>query len=186
MRLFIALDIGEEQKKKAAAMIARLAGYISGARWVNESAMHLTLKFIGETSFGEVEIIKAAMRDALQDFRPFELALSGPGVFPSPRKTRVIWLGINPGAEIIAAIAGALDRELAAVGFEPEKRKYRPHLTLGRLRSLAPEAEIRRFLAEERNFYTDPVLVKGAVLYQSELTRERAIYTPLHRQLFWK
>ncbi len=184
MRLFIALDIGEGQKKEAAAMIKRLAGYISGVRWVKENAMHLTLKFIGETSPGEVENIKAAMGYALQDCEPFEMGLSGPGVFPSSRKARVIWLGINPGADIIAAVAGALDRELAAVGFEPEKRAYRPHLTLGRLSSLAPEAEIKRLIAEERNFYTDPVLVKSAVLYQSELTREGAIYTPLHRQYF--
>lgn len=180
MRLFIALSLSPGFKKAAGALVARQKNAISGVKWVKESAMHLTLKFLGEVDAGDCGKIKEAIAASLDSFSPFELGLRGVGVFPSPSGARVLWAGVSPGAEESAAMAAALDQGLTPLGFKAEKRKFSAHLTLGRLRYPVPEGAIRHFLEGEKDFQTGTSLIEEVVLYVSDLTPRGAIYTPLY------
>lgn len=103
-------------------------------RCVATENLHVTLKFLGETPRRQILRIKAAMQDVTENLCPFHWEAIDVGVFPNRRRPAVVWAGVQPAAQF-AKIAEALDERLQLLGFQPENRTYRPHLTLCRIRS---------------------------------------------------
>ena len=101
-------------------------------RWVRVDGLHLTLRFLGATPDEKQSQIAAALEAASAGVAPFRVALSGGGAFPDPRRPRVLWIGINEGAALLAGLARRLDERLAPLGWPPEGRPFAPHLTLAR------------------------------------------------------
>lgn len=106
-----------------------------GIKWVPEDNLHLTLKFLGEVIDRDVPAVCQAIRNVCQQIDPFALEFAGAGGFPTSDRPRVIWAGIVDGGESLISLVAALETELAKLGFKPEPRDYRPHLTLGRVKS---------------------------------------------------
>lgn len=183
-RLFIAISLTEKQKDELAALQQRVRGYLHGVSWVKPGGMHLTLKFLGETDLSRVELIGKVMDDAAGRRSPFDSVFGKSGVFPSIRRARVIWTGLLAGSEQVQILAGSIDRSLSAKGFSAEKRSFRPHLTIGRIRGPVEENRVKRFLEEESSFKSSPARVKEITLYESELNPRGAIYTALYRSSF--
>jgi 2'-5' RNA ligase len=139
LRLFIAIDPPRETAVEAGRIIERLRRSGTEAAWVDPARMHLTLHFLGNNvDESELHGICVAMDDACRHLPPFEVAFGGVGVFPDPRNPRVVWLGVCEGQEPLGQLHAGLGERLAPLGFEPEARGYRPHLTLGRLRRGRP------------------------------------------------
>ncbi len=184
MRLFIALDLSEQQKKEVQELQQRLSGYLKGVKWVQPAGLHLTLKFLGEVDPGRVPGALEAMAAAASDTESFPIRFGGGGVFPTPRKARIIWVGVREGAGPVTAFAGILEANLAEKGFPAEERRFTAHLTLGRLREPLPVKFIQRFLDQERSFFTEPAPAEGVTLYRSDLSRHGAVYTPVQKILF--
>jgi len=130
VRLFVAFDIPEEIRQGYASLIHEGKKIDSRARWVHAEAVHITLKFLGETPADRVEAIAAAL-GKLKSSRPVELKFRGVGFFPNERRPRVMWAGIEASPNL-SEIAQAADESLAAIGFERETRPFVPHLTLAR------------------------------------------------------
>ncbi len=183
-RLFIALELSEAQKKEINALQEKIKTYLDGIRWVKPEGLHLTLKFLGETEEERIASIKQALDNASSTINSFEIAYGKSGVFPSPKKARVFWVGLTAGLETVSSLAAEIERSMSFCGFAPEKRKFAPHLTIGRARGLLQEDLIRRFLNEERAFKTTSCLIKKVLLFESELTPRGAIYTVRHKALF--
>ena len=133
MRLFVAIDIEEPIRERIARFIEGVRGFAPEPRWVKPGSLHVTLKFIGETS--DYERICEALGEVRGE--PVNLRFKNTGFFPTPRSARVFWIGIEAGPEL-AQLASAIDRALQPLGIEPEKRAYTPHLTLARSGSGAP------------------------------------------------
>ncbi len=184
IRLFVAIELSKKQKQEVYSLQQRIRKYLEGVRWVGSDGLHLTLKFLGEIDQAGIEPVKAAMDRAAADTGSIKIIYGGGGVFPSPKKARVLWIGLKKGADQVQNLAENLDQILAKHGFKTEKRKFHPHLTIGRLRRPVHEKIIRRFLEEESNFQTSMLEAKQAVLFQSTLHPDGAIYTPLHRTDF--
>lgn len=184
MRLFIAVDLSKEQKKELGLLQQRSREYLPGVKWAAPEGMHLTLKFLGEVDESVLPAIKAALAESAQGMNPFFFLPGGVGVFPDPRRARVVWAGITEGAEEFAAAASSLEDPLAALGFAKEKRPFTPHLTVGRLRYPLEEALIRRFLSHEAAFKGSREKAAGLVLYESRLDRQGAVYTALDKRQF--
>ncbi len=98
-----------------------------GLRVVSPHNLHITLKFIGATAATALPDIIRAMQEAIAGHHAFTLQLRGAGRFQS-----ALWLGVAPNAAL-SALASALNAALAPLGFAPETKPYRPHLTLARL-----------------------------------------------------
>lgn len=96
--------------------------------------IHLTLKFLGEVPEGTLDRAKVSLAPIGEGHKPFEVATSGFGVFPSERKARILWAGVGEGSERLRALAHDVEEALEAAGFERETRPYVPHMTLGRAR----------------------------------------------------
>lgn len=101
-------------------------------RLVGQKKLHLTLKFLGDVAEDEVDRVIRALEPVRERHEPFEVSTSGFGAFPSKRKARVLWAGVEEGAGSLRAVAGDVEDLLEPAGFEREARPYVPHLTLGR------------------------------------------------------
>lgn len=146
MRLFVALEIPEETREALAAVIAQLERAYPSARWVPPKAMHVTLKFIGNTSEEKL----AAIRDELSKVRstePVEIRFRGLGFFPNEKRPRVFWCGAEASPNA-AALAADMDRALGPLGIKSEARAFTPHLTLARFKESRGDKKQANRIAE--------------------------------------
>ena len=104
-------------------------------RLVGQEKVHLTLKFLGDIAENELDKIKQALQPIRERHDPFEVSTSNFGAFPSARKARILWAGLEEGSEQLRTVAENVENLLEPAGFERENRPYVPHLTLGRTRS---------------------------------------------------
>ena len=134
-RLFIAVDPAPEAAARAGRIAARLRDAGIEAAWTNPAQLHLTLHFLGdEVDDADLHRICVAMDEAAATVPAFRVAFGGVGAFPDLRRPRVVWLGVRTGAAELGRLHDALAERLEPLGFPPEARGFRPHLTLARLR----------------------------------------------------
>ena len=129
MRIFVALDIEEEIRKRLQQFLEEMRQLAPDARWVSPESLHVTLKFIGEKPEGAVKQIEEALGSI--NPKPFQVRFRGAGFFPTAKAARVFWVGIE-GEAGLAGLAAKVEQSLAAVGVPEEQRDFSPHLTLAR------------------------------------------------------
>ncbi len=135
MRLFIAVTPPPEVRRAALEAVEGAARDLGGAvRWTKQENIHFTLKFLGEVPDETVEGVRGALREACSSHAPFHARLRGLGTFPTPRRARVVWAGIDEGAKEMTELAARAESALEPLGFRREGRPYVPHATLGRAR----------------------------------------------------
>jgi len=135
LRSFIAIELPEAVKSALSEFQQELNKCGADVRWVNPLNVHLTLKFLGEINEKDVCRIIKAVEGTCRKYTSFYLEIAGAGVFPNKRSPRVLWVGIN-GNGTFTALQQEIEDTMAFMGFEKENRKFVPHLTLGRFRSL--------------------------------------------------
>lgn len=177
MRLFIAQNLADQQKKSVEHLQQKIHRHLDGTKWVSPAAMHLTLAFLGEVQTERVPSVIEAIQAAAAGTEPFFCSYGGGGVFPAPHKAKVIWLGLLSGSEAVHTLASGLSAALAEKGFIIESRSFAPHLTLGRLRYSLAVDKIINFLEEARSFATVTARIEQITLYMSRLTRQGAVHT---------
>jgi RNA 2',3'-cyclic 3'-phosphodiesterase len=183
MRLFIAIDLDEAAREAIAEEQRRLKASIRSVRarmkWVRPEQMHLTLVFLGEVAEARVSPIIESIGQPIPR-PPFDLAFGGAGVFPSRGAPNVLWVGALLGeAETIEVQRHLADR-VAPLGFSLERRPFRPHLTLARLKDSRP-ADRTAILAAEHQKLVATTRVDHATLYQSKLSSQGSSYLALAR-----
>jgi RNA 2',3'-cyclic 3'-phosphodiesterase len=177
LRLFIAADVPDRVKADVAAAVAPYAERIPAARWTRSDGWHVTLKFLGATWPRLMEAVRDAVRTAAGRTQAFETRLTQMGVFPTPGRTRVVWVGLEDAEGRFPALVKSLD-DLLAENFGAEKRAFTPHLTLARMN---PPRNIREFIPDlvGTQVSSDPFTIDRLVLYQSHLSPKGATYEPL-------
>ncbi|MBI4521101.1 MAG: RNA 2',3'-cyclic phosphodiesterase [Gemmatimonadetes bacterium] len=177
MRLFIAVNLPKKEKMRIhrAARPLREAGY--PVRWVPPDLVHITLKFLGEILADYQESIMQSLRRVAEKTYDFELELSGFGGFPTLRRPRVIWAGVDP-TPALRCLKQDLEWEFSALGFEREPRAFQPHITLGRAERDATVGQFRRLdeLASEAT-YSAKIGVHRIDLMRSQLAASGSTYT---------
>lgn len=173
-------------KEHAAEVIGRLRASGADVKWVAPANLHLTLKFLGEVDPQRLPQLIAALEAACAGRSVLGLEVAGCGAFPQPSAPRVVWLGLAGGVEALAGLAGAVEQAFGALGFEADKRRFQPHLTLGRLRRRGrgqkgpPTAPLTRVLAGLAGQRGPVFTADRVVLMKSTLTPRGAVYDPLH------
>lgn len=168
MRLFVAIDLPDEVKRS----VADICRGVTGVRWLPSDQLHLTLRFIGEAD----DAVNAAIRRGLAGITspPFPLSLQGVGCFPSPRRPRVLWVGLS-GGEPLKRLQQKVEAAVVTAGIPAEERPFSPHITLARLREHR-EGDVASFLAQHASFHCEPFTVDAFHLYSSILTAKGAIH----------
>ena len=189
MRLFIALDIDDAIRGRITRFVDGVAGFAPDARWMRPESLHVTLKFIGEQREPVLEQIKQALRTNVAS--SLEIHFRGYGFFPTAKSARVFWIGLEAGPQL-AALADAIDGEVAALGVPKEVRAFSPHLTLARgggrsgspqkYKADAPNRVFQR-LQEKLAAFPGPefgtMTARAFFLYQSHLSPKGSKYTKL-------
>lgn len=177
VRAFFALELPEAAREVCAELTGRLrrAPHGDGVRWVRPEGFHVTLRFLGNVPTEEVPALARAAGAAVAGVEPFEATLRGLRVLPSPRRPRVVVLELGP-EDALAELAARVEEAVVGEGVAPEKRAFRAHLTLGRVRSrrVPPLADVP---APE----APPLPVREVVLFRSDLGPEGSRYTALER-----
>jgi 2'-5' RNA ligase len=137
MRLFIALDIPGEIRKRLAEYMERVRSYAGDARWARVEGLHVTLKFIGEVKDPKPEEIKQALNAVKAS--QFEVNFQNVGFFPTAKSPRVFWVGVQSG-EDLAHLASMIDQTTEKLGIVREERAFSPHLTLARAGTRDPQS----------------------------------------------
>lgn len=146
-RIFVAVEVAPHIKKALAGLRDRLGTASRMLRWVPPDNLHLTLRFLGEITAAQTARVAEAARQAARAAGPFEITLAGLGAFPSPRRPRVVWVGITEGADRLSALARAMEEEIAHRKFPREPRPFHPHLTVARVRAGGPPPDLTGDLA---------------------------------------
>ena len=136
IRTFIAIHLPPDVKAALGNVARRLDSRIprGAMRWVRPELMHLTLRFLGDTDTSWLPAIQAAMDAVAATNAPFEMRLDGVGCFPNTQRPRVIWVGLAGEEARLLSLVAALEKELVPLGWEPEGKPFRAHLTLGRVK----------------------------------------------------
>ena len=180
IRSFLAIDPPEEIRREIGRIQNRLKKTVRGdIRWVRPESIHLTLKFFGDIRPEVIESISAVAGKAATEVGPFELAIGGTGVFPDMNRPRVVWLGMDGEVERLASFQKGLERALAEIGFPAEARPFRPHLTLGRIRSPKGPSGLAEALEQAKMDAGAKFTATGLCLFKSDLTPRGAVYTRL-------
>ncbi|HJP40553.1 MAG TPA: RNA 2',3'-cyclic phosphodiesterase [Dehalococcoidia bacterium] len=139
LRLFVACEMPEDVRETIGGVIDELRERSGSAvRWVRPEGVHITVKFLGEVQERSLPAVKMALNEAVTRNQPFNLEFSNLGMFGGREGLRIMWVGIAGDVLRLEALVRDVNTALAVVGFEPEKRPFRPHLTLGRVRDEIP------------------------------------------------
>ena len=182
IRSFIAIELPDELKLALNQLQSRLKSGQYPVKWVDPYSIHLTLKFLGNVDAGKIDKIAEAMRMSAQGVSPFRLEVGGLGVFPGLRRVQVAWVGLGGDIDRLTQLQQRLESALAPLGFAPESRAFKPHLTLARVRERASPEERSGFgqlIADTAFEVGYDFNVEDISLMKSQLTREGAIYSRL-------
>jgi 2'-5' RNA ligase len=133
IRTFIALELSGALKRGILNLAAELERRGVRASWPKAETLHLTLKFLGDVEEALIPDVVGAVERAASRVQPFAFDSRSLGAFPSPRRPRVVWVGVEP-VDGLYELQEAVERELSTLGFPKEKRRFKPHITVARLR----------------------------------------------------
>ena len=191
LRLFIAADLPQPARDYAARVVDRIRADLStgnadprALRWVAPDALHLTLRFLGDTDPDRIAAISGAIDRAAADSLPVQLRFGQVGRFGSPKRPRVLWLGPEPDPVQLPRLhqlADQIDRALRDNGIEIGDRRFRPHITLARVRRNAgPLPQIAQISAPSEP-RAPAAGIRAISLIHSTLTPQGPVYRTLHR-----
>lgn len=177
-RIFVAFDISDDARRKVSGYIETLRREFRQIRigWERAEKLHLTLKFFGdsdEKQLCELEIIVGEIAAQISNFK---LQIAETGVFPNAGNARVLWIDVQDKDANLTKISDLLETECEKIGFPREKRKFVPHLTIGRIR----EPNRAKDLAQkhlQNNFEPVGLTISEIVIYESELLPTGSVYS---------
>ncbi|MGA8537940.1 MAG: RNA 2',3'-cyclic phosphodiesterase [Terriglobales bacterium] len=189
MRIFIGIDLDSEVRARIARFVEGVQGFAPDTRWVRPESPHITLKFIGEQTPEQTQVIAERLRRI--ESGAFEIRAGGYGFFPTAKAPRVFWIGIHAGPQL-AALAESIDGAVPELGIPREERPYSPHLTLARAggRSGSPKwrkgdgpnavfGMLEKRLAAMGDIDFGKMTAREFILYQSQLSAGGSKYTKL-------
>ncbi len=176
MRLFLAIDPGDECRRLLASSIERIRATASGVRWVAGDKLHVTLFFFGEVEDDRVARIQPSLRELMRHHEPFTVDVTGSGVFPDWRRPRVVWFGLRDCGALVQ-LGRDVHERCKSLGFAAD-RPFRSHLTIGRMpRPLADEQRDRLRTALSEQPESCAFDVSRVVLMTSKLSPRGSVYT---------
>jgi RNA 2',3'-cyclic 3'-phosphodiesterase len=181
IRAFIAIEITDDIRTAISEAQARLKRAHIGVKitWTKVENVHITLQFLGYVGEEVVAKIGAALEQIAAEHQVFELEVCGAGAFPDERRARVLWVGCDDAQGKLKALAQAVQAAMQPLGFEPERREFSAHLTLGRIKFPKPDAALTKALDSVKNLAFGAMRVDAVHLFQSQLHPEGSIYSQL-------
>jgi len=184
VRTFIAIELPQEVREYLESRQTDLASAGGDVKWVRPDDIHLTLAFLGNVPVEEIAAVAAAVRGAAAGMEPIRLRAGGAGCFPPRGRPRVVWIGIEEPTGALARLQGAVAEATARFAEKPERREYKAHLTVGRVRGGRGAEELSEAVAALADAKGPEFEAAEVVIFESVLAREGPTYMPLARVPF--
>lgn len=178
MRLFIAMPLSRDVEEYLGRIILDFKQKRGRVKWVASKNIHLTMKFLGETGEDKVNAISDIITHAAGKHKVIDSTIDRVGAFPNLKRPRVIWAGLKDNVESLAAVADDIESALEILGFEKENRKFKSHLTLGRVKDSSDLYELTDYL-QKYQLVPQKISFDRLVLFKSTLTPRGPIYDRL-------
>ena len=184
LRAFIAIEVPSELQRAIADSTAALKSALPKPliRWVIPQNVHLTLKFLGDVSPASLEKLAETLKLEVCTYSMFALSVGGLGAFPTPRRPRVIWIGLET-PPVMQALWRAVETVAARLGYTPEERPFSAHLTIGRVGQNISASDVQRIrsMLESTKIGTLGTFHAQALhIYKSDLLPGGSVYTHLY------
>jgi len=178
IRTFIAIKITPNEN--VLKLLQHFKNQFSSDRinWVDTESFHLTLRFIGNTTRGQLYELVDRLEELFSEKPKFELTLKGTGYFKSKNQPRVLFIKLNESEELLQLVP-EIEEQVSACGFDSEQKAFRPHLTLGRIKSVENKTRFFSLLDEMPTKEYQKVEVKEIILFQSILKQTGPEYRPI-------
>jgi 2'-5' RNA ligase len=182
LRTFIAVDLGKPLRVRCVSLQENLANTGADVKWVEIDNLHVSLFFLGEVDECEITPLCRVVAECCGQWPPFSLSVETVGCFPSPRRPRVVWVGVGEGSAELVALHDALEPPLLELGcYRREQRQYTPHITLGRVRTERSAEQLANALQKYAQWQGGVAEVGEVHVMSSELTPRGPEYTVLSR-----
>jgi RNA 2',3'-cyclic 3'-phosphodiesterase len=183
IRAFIAIEIPPKILTTITQVTSQIRATLgpSIVRWVPPEKMHLTVKFLGDVSQANVELVAEMLAAEARQQAAFEILVEGFGAFPDSRHPRVLWVGIQAPDEL-GALQRGIETGAARLGYPGENRPFSPHLTIGRVKqNVHGEAlgSIRTAIESAHIGLLGKAQITSLDIFKSELKSSGAVYTKL-------
>ena len=179
IRTFIAIEIPGNIISKIRELQEGIKVYGLKIRWVRSENIHLTLKFLGDVEAVNIGEIAETISKTVEGYTPISLKAKDIGVFPGIKHPRALWVGLTGKLESLVRLQKTLDENLKVLGFPEEKRPFKGHLTMGRIKAKIDVKKFGDALMAFRSFESETFTVGQIILYKSELKPSGAVYTKL-------
>ena len=183
IRAFIAIELPPDVRESLAQVGKQLQSQLEGrlVRWVPPENIHLTLKFLGDVSVKNLDVLQELITGEAAQHKPMEFSVGRLGAFPKLRRPRVIWAGVEAPGELLA-FQRSIEARVTHIGYPPDERPFSPHLTLGRVNRSASPEDIRRIgdvLNGMSVGFLGAVRVQEVHLFKSDLRPTGAVYSKI-------
>jgi 2'-5' RNA ligase len=184
IRAFIAVDLSSEilEGIEQVSLDLRTRMKDIPIRWVPVDNIHLTLKFLGNVSTANLEILKDILGSVVSSHSECDISVGGIGAFPKSHNPRVIWVGMEVSQELVN-LQRDIEIETARLGYSREHRPFSPHLTFGRVSRNASAQDVHAIAKVLENFkvgFLGATRLKTVYLYRSDLRPDGAVYSPIY------
>ena len=183
VRCFLAIDLNEDVYQALEDLSQKLRSPRIDVRWVRTKNIHLTLRFFGEISSQEITSASQAIEKAVETVSPFEIKIQGLGAFPSLRSPRIVWAGIDASHQLID-LEQRISSELKQKEWPPPDKPFKPHLTLGRVKSSRNKQDFVHLVIKHGQASIGRLDVDHVSLIRRDLRPSGAVYTPINRFSF--
>lgn len=178
IRTFIALELPELELKKIIDIKNNYINDYDNIKWEPINKLHLTLKFLGDTDENIIPAINSELENILKNYEVFELTFEKFGLFIKDKKPRILWIGLKENSKL-SSLAHEIDNVISKFGFEKEKRKFTPHITLLRIKDRDEKFykdfyKLTQVEIPEINFYADKI-----TFFKSTLLKTGSVYEPI-------
>ncbi len=181
VRSFLAFELPDEIKDILRKTSREMKKIRLDLRWVKVENIHLTVIFMGNMAVNVLDEMDRSIREVCSRYQPFNICLKGAGIFFTRRTPRVLWIGLDGDMKGMNFYRDDLQRQLSPFGVQQEKRKFNPHLTLGRFRKGAQsENRLDRLMETYQELTSQNWSLQELVLFKSDLTPGGAVYTRLN------
>lgn len=184
IRAFIAVDLSPEILERIEQVSLDLRARMKDVpvRWVPVENIHLTLKFLGNVSTSNLEILKDILGKVVSSHSECDISVGGIGAFPKPHNPRVIWVGMEIPQELVT-LQHNIEIETARLGYSREYRPFSPHLTFGRVSRNASAQDVHAIAKVMENYkvgFLGATRLKTVYLYRSDLKPDGAVYKTIY------
>ncbi len=181
IRTFIAVRLSSPVTKQAAVLIRKLKASGATVRWVESDQLHLTLKFLGDVLNTQIPALCNCISSIARNHSPLDIDCQTAGAFPAVERPRTVWLGFSESPELVA-LQKEIDEGMYEMGFAPDRRRYQPHVTIGRVRQGGrTQHDLSELLKQHADFKAGISRIDEVIVFASFLDKMGPSYDVLGR-----